>query len=130
MFPEGLIAETERTLALLFPQQDPKTGQWFKKQAFQSRLDINAINCGQLRAEDRQINAFIFWRDRLVILKQLFDESDSEPSTWSQWWYDRRKGVPRYPFLLTAMALALTLLFGLIQCLEGALQVYKAYHPS
>jgi hypothetical protein len=92
------------------------------------KLDINVITCGHLRAEDRQIDEFRFWRDRLVILKQVFDEA--EPSTWAQWWYDRRRGLQRYPFLLAAAALAMTLLLGLIQCVEGALQVYKAFRPS
>lgn len=93
-----------------------------------NNLDLDAAKCGLLRPEDRHIDAFEFWRDRLVILKHVFDEA--EPNSWSQWWYDRRKGVQRYPFLVAAVALALTVVFGLIQCLEGALQVYKAYHPS
>lgn len=91
-------------------------------------LDINACRCGQLRAEDRQIDEFKYWRDRLVILKQVFDEA--EPTSWSQWWYDRRKGMQRYPFLIAAAALALTLVIGLVQCIEGGLQVYKTFHPD
>ena len=128
MFPAGLIEETLRTLALLFPQSDKDTKRWFKRNVSSAKVDFNAIRCGQLRAEDRHIDQFKFWRDRLVVLKQVFDEA--EPATWSQWWYDRRKGVQRYPFLLAAAALALTLLFGLITCVEGGLQVYKAYYPS
>ena len=128
MYPAGLIEETLRTLALLFPQLDKDTRTWFKRAVSSTNIDFNAIRCGQLRAEDRHIDQFKFWRDRLVVLKQVFDEA--EPATWSQWWYDRRKGVRRYPFLLAAAALALTLLFGLIICVEGGLQVYKAYYPS
>lgn len=129
MFPEGLIEETKRSLALLFPDSE-ETRKWFKKQAFLSETDIddNIVHCGYLKAEDRRIDNFKFWRHRLVILKRIFD--DSEPSTWHQWWYDRRRGVQRYTFLLAAVALALTVLFSLVQCVVGALQVYKAYHPS
>lgn len=91
-------------------------------------LDLNACMCPQLRAEDRQINKFEFWRERLCILKQAFDEA--EPNSWSQWWHDKRRGVNRYPLLLAAAALLLTLILGLIQVIEGALQVYKAFSPT
>ncbi|KAL9100442.1 MAG: hypothetical protein Q9163_004187 [Psora crenata] len=86
IFPEGFIGETLRTLALLFPQSDVATRKWFLKLRKARHLDMNAIKCGQLRAEDRQIETFRFWRDRIVILKQVFDEA--EPNTWSQWWSD------------------------------------------
>ena len=86
------------------------------------------IQCGKLRARDRQIDTFKFWRDRIVILKQVFDEST--PVSPSQWWHDKRNGFDRYPVLIAATALVLTAFFGMIQCLEGVLQVYKAYHPA
>lgn len=92
------------------------------------QLDPGTLLCECLRAEDRHIGRFRFWRDRIIILKQVFDES--KPTSWAQWWYDRRNGYERYPILLAAAALAFTAFFGLIQCIEGALQVYKAYNPS
>jgi hypothetical protein len=70
---------------------------------------------------------FHFWHDRLIILKQIFDEA--EPDTLTQWWHDRRKRVQWYTFWVAALVLALTIFFGLIQCIEGALQVYKAFNP-
>ncbi len=60
-----------------------------------------------------------------MLLKQAFDEA--EPNSWSQWWHDKRKGVYRYPLLLAAVALLLTFIVGVIQCIEGGLQVYKAF---
>jgi hypothetical protein len=30
-FPDGLIEETLRTLALLFPQSDPATNDWYRR---------------------------------------------------------------------------------------------------
>jgi len=90
-------------------------------------LDIKVVKCGHLRAEERQIDEFHYWRDRLIILKQLFDER--EPTTWFQWWHDRRRGLQRFPFLLASFAFALALLTGIIQCIEGAIQVYKVYYP-
>ena len=134
MFPNGLIEETLRSLALLFPHSDAGTRKWYKaqmkkamKKASPRDLDPKLLECGHLRAEDRHIDAFKFYRDRLVILKQAFDES--EPNSLSQWWYDKRSGVHRYPLIIAALALVLTALFGLIQCIEGALQTYKAWHP-
>ena len=133
MFPNGLIEETVRSLALLFPHSDAGTRKWYKaqvkkvKKASRRDLDPKLLECGHLRAEDRHIDAFNFYRDRLVILKQAFDES--EPNSLSQWWYDKRSGVHRYPLIIAALALVLTAFFGLIQCIEGGLQTYKAWHP-
>lgn len=127
VFPPGLIKETLSTLSLLLPQ-DRASRKWFQAQQVKSCLDNKAISCGHLSTEDRQIENFYFWRDRLVILKQVFDEA--EPSTIAQWWCDRRRRVQWYTFWVAALVLGLTIFFGTIQCIEGGLQVYKAYHPS
>lgn len=128
LYPPGFIDETLRSIALLFPQTDQATRKWYRREAISHDLDLQAVDSGYLKAEDRSIDSFRFWRDRIVVLKQVFDES--EPSSWSQWWYDRRRGVHRYPLLLAALGLSLTAFFGLIQCIEGAMQVWKAYHPG
>lgn len=127
LLPAGLVAETIRTIALLFPETDKRTEKWFRTLSSSRRLDSKAIKCGRLRAEDRHIENFEFWYDRLAILKQVFDEA--EPSTIRQWWCDRRKRVQWYTFWVAALVLALTVFFGLIQSVEGALQVYKAFNP-
>lgn len=101
---------------------------WYRKQQSLACLDANAIRCPRLRADDRQTDNFHFWRERLVILKQVFDEA--EPSTISQWWYDRRKGPQWYTFWVAIAVLLLTVFFGIVQSIEGALQVYKAYHSD
>lgn len=113
---------------LLFPQGHKPTETWYSKLSSTEALDPCAIQCGSLRADDRQFEHFKYWRDRLVILKQVFDES--RPSTLSQWWNDRRNGAQWYTFWVAILVLLLTVLFGLVQSLEGALQVYKAYHPT
>ena len=130
LFPPGLITETLQTLALLFPQSDRKTQAWFlqKQSADALGLDSRLVQCGQLRADDRRIENFRFWHDRLVVLKQVFDES--RPATLWQWWADRRNGVQWYTFWVAVLVLFLTVFFGLVQSIEGALQVYKAYHPT
>lgn len=128
LFPPALAEETLRTLALLFPQSDSATTRWIAKLPSSMHLDSQLGKCGQLRIDDRQIENFRFWHDRLVILKETFDES--RPSTLSQWWCDRRNGVQWYTFWVAILVLFLTIFFGVVQSIEGALQVYKAYHPT
>ena len=128
LFPPRLMEETLRTFALLFPQSDNDTAKWFSKLPYSLHIDGQVVKCGHLKADDRHIENFKFWHDRLVILKQLFDES--RPSTLSQWWCDRRNGVQWYTFWIAILVLFLTIFFGVVQSIEGALQVYKAYHPT
>lgn len=98
-----------------------------KRQERRHLPDKNATNCDSLPIEHRQIGKFLHWQ-RLVIIKQAFD--DSEPKTIRQWWEDRRKPVQWYNFWLAVTLIAgRTIFFGLVQSIEGALQVYKAYRP-
>lgn len=141
LLPPGLREETLKTLALLFPEREYikyKRGRsrkqaWLRKlcqmhsKDFSSIVDDRLTRCGNLKTSDRQIERFKFWRDRLVVLKQAYDEAT--PGALSQWWHDRRNGVQWYTFWVAILVLVLTILFGLIQCIEGALQVYKAYNP-
>jgi CHASE1-domain containing sensor protein len=128
MFPTGLIDETIRTLALFLPQSDPLTRKWFRKLSLTSDLDERAAHCARLKAADRHIDNFAFWRDRIVVLKQIFDEA--EPSTLSQWWHDRRNGVQWYTFWVAIVVLILTLIFGLVQCIEGGIQAHAVLSPT
>ncbi|KAF2183597.1 hypothetical protein K469DRAFT_784833 [Zopfia rhizophila CBS 207.26] len=128
LYPQGLVEETLRTMALLFPRFDKASVTWYEWIAAKNSLDPNFCCCSTLRAEDRLIDKFEFWRERLVILKQAFDEA--EPNSWRQWWHDRRRGVHRYPLLVAAAALFLTLVLGVVQCIEGGLQVYLAFQSS
>lgn len=127
-FLTGLIEETIRTLSLLFPEYDKKSQKWLKGQITKHGLDTQLCSVGHLTTEERQIEHFVFWHERLGVLKQVFDEA--EPSTIPQWWRDRRRLVQWCTFWVAATVLALTTIFGLVQCIEGGLQVYKAYHPS
>ncbi len=113
-----------QTFCLLFPQFDGPSRKWFRAQQTRCRLDGKAEECGNLSTEERKIDNFVFWNDRIGILKQAFDEA--EPSTIAQWWFDQRRRVQRYTFWLAALVLAPTIFSGAIQCIEGGLQVYKA----
>ncbi|KAF2178669.1 hypothetical protein K469DRAFT_731671 [Zopfia rhizophila CBS 207.26] len=101
---------------------------WLKGYPESYRIDKTLLKCDPLRLDDRQIEKFHFWHDRLIILKQAFDQS--RPATISQWWYDRRNGVQWYTFWVAVVVLFLTIFFGIVQSIEGALQVYKAFHPT
>jgi hypothetical protein len=124
-FPKGLIEETVRTLSLLLPMGNKKVRRWYSKEVNGEGLDPGVLNCRRLRAQERQMANFQFWHDRLVILKQLFDES--QPSDLKMAWYDRRNGVQWYTFWVAILILFLTIFFGCIQSVEGALQVYLGY---
>jgi len=118
---------------LLLPEHDREVQQWFEKEQMkqqkrQKLLDSLARECGQLKVEERQIENFEYWHDRLVILKQVFDET--EPSNIKQWWHDRRKRVQWYTFWVAAVVLGLTIFFGLVQSVEGALQVYLGFKSA
>jgi hypothetical protein len=127
VFPEGFIEETIHTLSLLFPKYDKKSCNWFKAQQIRFGLDKKACCCGHLTTEERQIERFVYWHDRLGILKQVFDEA--EPATLSQWWHDKRRKVQWYTFWVAFTVVLLTIFFGIVQCIEGGFQVYKAYNP-
>jgi len=132
LFPSDLVNETLNTIALLFPQSDIDLVRWYKRiqtaEGLTQELDQEAVRSGTLLPKNRRIEKFDFWRERLINLKQVFDES--EPKGLKQWWYDRRKKVQWYTFWVAIVVLLLTVFFGFVQSIEGAIQVYKACHPS
>ena len=111
-------------MALLIPSNDANSRKWFKKRRKGLALDSRAGSFPALNASARQIENFQYWRDRLIILKQAFD--DSEPNTISSWWYDDRKKVQWYTFWVAALVLLLTVVFGLIQSVSGVVQAWAA----
>lgn len=130
LFPAGFVEETLRTLALLFPQHDRATSKWFhrRKTLRTQQIDSQLIECGRLKHQDRRIERFHFWRERLIELQEFYEECS--PSSLSQLWRDKRNGLQWYTFWIAILILALTWIFGIVQCIEGGLQVYKAYNPT
>lgn len=128
LLPTSFIEETLQTISILLPREDPAVETWYQETCKLHSLDPSAIKLPYLSRGHRRIENFSFWRERLIILKQCFDEA--EPKDIKQWWYDRRKRVQWYTFWVAIFVLLLTFFFGLIQSLVGILQVYKAYHPS
>lgn len=126
--PKDVINETLRTLALLFPENDAPSRRWCRRLPDFRSMDPQVLFCGYLKTDNRQIEKFVHWHDRLVVLKQVFDEAT--PRTLSQWWHDRRNGVQWWTFWVAIVVLSLTLMFGFIQCITGIMQVYAAFHPA
>lgn len=126
------MEETLKTLKLLFPQSNDKSRKWLESlihsRSDASTIDRQLLKCGQLREQQREIDEFYFWYDRLVILKRVFDQSQRKGL--KQWWTDRRNAMQWWTFWVALLILFLTIFFGLVQSIEGALQVYKAYHPT
>jgi hypothetical protein len=113
------------SIALLVPRGDPAVVTWFKKFKAERMPNPRVIHLPHLQARYRHIRHFDYWRERIVIIKQLFD--DSEPRGILQWWYDRRRRVQWYTFWIARLALIFVVFFGVIQCIEGGIQAYKAF---
>lgn len=125
IFPAGFLQETERTLALMIPAAaDRPTKSWFRSELLKRNIDPRCGNCRHLKASERHLRDFEFWKDRIIIVKEVFDEH--QPRSVLQAWRDNRNPVQWWTFWIAIVVFLLTVL----ACVEGALQVYKAYHPS
>ncbi|OHF00835.1 hypothetical protein CORC01_03909, partial [Colletotrichum orchidophilum] len=113
MFPVGFLEETRETLQILFPESDfgglgitqRRRWSWFQKLLSKQPcppIDWRLGADGTLSAEARRIERFSFWRNRLIVLKQAYD--DATPRTLSQWWHDRRNRVFLVHFLVGNLA--------------------------
>ncbi|KAI1369407.1 hypothetical protein F5Y08DRAFT_152819 [Xylaria arbuscula] len=125
LFPPGFIDETLRTLALVIPQNDRATQAWLATQIQAFDLDPLIAECGSLTTHERRFESFSYWNNRLVVLKQALDEA--RPQTLRQWRFDRRNGVQWYTFWVAILVFLFTVFFGLVQSVEGALQVYLSW---
>jgi hypothetical protein len=91
-------------------------------------VDPQLAECGSLHFRQRRFENFSYWHDRLVTLKQVFDESS--PRTISNWWYDRRDGVQWYTYWAAIFFFVVSTVLSVLQIVEGALQVYLAYQSA
>src|SRR3569833_2695944 len=118
IFPPGLIDETIRTFALLFPENDDLTAQWISTQlAVRQISDPTANRFGHHTLQERRLEKFSFWHDGLEALQQNFDHS--RPRTIGQWWRDRRNGPQWYTFWIAILVFVFTVIFGIIQTVEA-----------
>ncbi|KAL6707080.1 hypothetical protein ACN47E_004832 [Coniothyrium glycines] len=136
LFPKGFAEETLDTLRLLLPENDRKTRVWledeFKMRAGYSCFDRGLLKCGyfKLGHPSRSLKHYKFWRDRLEVLKDTVEEATPPSKALLKALRDRKAGDRWLNSWVAMFAIGLTLFFGLVQSIEGAIQVYKAYHSS
>lgn len=115
VLPKGLVAETLRTLDLLFP---------FSKESTQKYLDETGQQFYRTSSPDlsraTDFREFRYWRKRLVELQDVYQEA---PKGVIQMWYDRRNPMQWWTFWLAAAIALLTVVFGIINAYTGFRQV-------
>lgn len=135
IFPEGFMRETLDTLTLLFPDTDRKTKQWleaeFRADPLSKQMDRGLFKCGHFRPghPSRRLEHFRYWRDRLGMLREAVDEATPPSRALLKALSDSKKGDRWFNSWVAIVAIGLTLFFGMVQSIEGAIQVFKAYHP-
>lgn len=122
IFPPAILAETIRTLDLLFPFGHESTREFLDKsgQTFYrtSSRDLS-------RPTD--FGEFHHWRKRIMNLHDVFEQA---PRSVLQMWTDRRNPMQWWTFWLAAIIAVLTVIFGIISAFTGYRQAYfaeKAY---
>jgi hypothetical protein len=136
MFPAGFVDETLDTLALLFPDTDDKTKEWLESASrtkpLWAPMDSQLVKCGHFRSghPSRRFKHYKFWRDRLGTLEEAADEAMPPAKAILRALKDNKRGDRWLNSWVAIVAIGLTLFFGLVQSIEGAIQVYKAYHPA
>jgi hypothetical protein len=136
MYPNDFVRETLDTLTLLFPNTDRKTKEWLQAElpadiSF-TQIDLGLLHMGTFKPghASRRLENYRFWRARLGALKEALDEATPPSKTLLEALRDRKQGDRWLNSWVAIVAIGLTLFFGLVQSIEGALQVYKAYHPA
>ncbi|KAK4213932.1 hypothetical protein QBC37DRAFT_473008 [Rhypophila decipiens] len=126
-----LAKETLDTLALLFPITKMRAeSSWFRRKTClrpepsTTPIDERLLHCGSLQTEERQIERFYYWRDRLVILKQAYDDATPTLSP-IRWWRDRRNGPQWCTFWVATLVLLITSVLGVVQCVLTGIQTFK-----
>ena len=91
--PKDVANEALMTLALLCPATSSALRQWAGRAYGTEPIDQNLWKYGAPTLRQRRTQNFRYFHDRLVILKQRYDEI--RPNSMRQFWYDRRDG-PRF----------------------------------
>ena len=124
LLPKVLVDETIRSISLLVPPVLGEPNPWFQQQRKKSLIDAQAGVCDRLNSSERQIEQFMYWRDRLVLLKRTFD--DAEPRNISQLWWDDRKKTQWFTFWVAVLVFIMTVFFGVIQSVAGIVQAWAS----
>ena len=124
LLPKLLVDETMRSISLLIPPILGKPNPWFQQQRKKNQIDAQAGICDRLNSSERQIEKFVYWRDRLVLLKRTFD--DAEPRNVSQLWWDDRKKTQWFTFWVAVLVFIMTVFFGVVQSVAGIVQAWAS----
>lgn len=124
LLPKVLVDETMRSISLLVPPVLGKPNPWFQQQRKKALIDAQAGVCNRLNSSERQIEKFVYWRDRLVLLKRTFD--DAEPRNISQLWWDDRKKTQWFTFWVAVLVFIMTVFFGVVQSVAGIVQAWAS----
>lgn len=116
--------ETLRTLALLFPENGMNLTANITRLLHMHTSDEYIRHVGHVLPGYRRIQAYKYWRDRLVDLKETFDQA--QPTTLRQMLQDRRDAPAWAAFLIAMVILVLTA----GQFVVGILQLYKTDQPT
>ena len=124
VLPPGLAQETICTLSLLIPPALGETNAWFRQEQRLHSLDTQAGLCPRLSTSQRQIENFLYWRHRLVLLKRTYDEV--EPDNLSRLWWDDRKKQQWFTFWVAVLVFIMTVFFGVIQSVASIIQAWAS----
>ena len=124
LLPKVLVDETIRSVSLLIPPVLGNPNPWFQQQRKKFLIDAQAGVCDRLNSSERQIEKFVYWRDRLVLLKRTFD--DAEPRNISQLWWDDRKKTQWFTFWVAVLVFIMTVFFGVVQSVAGIVQAWAS----
>ena len=126
LLPKLLVDETMRSISLLIPPVLGKPNPWFQQQRKGKKylIDAQAGVCDRLNSSERQIEKFVYWRDRLVLLKRTFD--DAEPRNISQLWWDDRKKTQWFTFWVAVLVFIMTVFFGVVQSVAAIVQAWAS----
>ncbi|KAK7937670.1 uncharacterized protein PG986_014538 [Apiospora aurea] len=120
LLPPAYFDETLATIKLMIPHSQPGCNAWLEGQISQYSLDANVR---YRESANRDKDGYAHWHHRLSLIAETFDMTG--PSTFRQWWYDRRNMERWWGFWLLVIGVFLAVLFGLIQSVTGILQVLK-----
>lgn len=124
LLPKVLVEETIRSISLLIPPVLGEPNPWFQQQRKKWLIDAQAGVCHRLNSSERQIEKFVYWRERLVLLKRTFD--DAEPRNISQLWWDDRKKTQWFTFWVAVLVFIMTVFFGVVQSVAGIVQAWAS----
>lgn len=115
ILPNELVAETIKTLDLLFPFAEESThkylddtGQSFHRTSFR---DLSRAT---------KFEEFQYWRKRLMELHEVYNQA---PNSVLQMWHDRRNPMQWWTFWLAAVIAVMTVFFGVLASYTGFVQV-------